>query len=81
MRAIRLHARLEWRRKLKKKGWKTAKPKPLPPEVAMALQWDVTTPLRPWEWWQVDAEEWTFAQEVHAAYREGVEDAKSEPDG
>jgi hypothetical protein len=54
---------------------------PLPPDAWQALQWDVTTPLRPWEWWQVDAEEWTFAREVQAAYRQGVEDANAEKNG
>lgn len=54
---------------------------PLPPDAWQALQWDVTTPLRPWEWWQVDAEEWTFAREVQAAYRQGVEDANAEKKG
>ena len=49
-----------------------------PPEYVHYLQWDVTTPLRPWEWWQVDAEEWTEAREVHEAWRQGVADAEAE---
>lgn len=75
MNAVRLHARSQRRKELGQKGVKV---KPLPERAAVALQWDVTTPLRPWEWWQVDAEEWTFARDVHAAYRQGVDDANAE---
>ncbi len=41
------------------------------------LAWDIS-PLRPWEYWQADAEDWTEAQAVHEAYREGQDDAKDE---
>ena len=41
------------------------------------MAWDLG-PVRPWEWWQIDAEEWTEAQAVQAAYREGQADARDE---
>lgn len=44
------------------------------------MAWDLG-PVRPWEWWQIDAEEWTEAQAVQAAYREGQADARDEAKG
>ena len=51
---------------------------PFPEGVAHYLQWDVS-PVRPWEWWQIDAEQWTEAQEIQHAWRDGVQDANDEP--
>jgi hypothetical protein len=51
---------------------------PFPDGVAHYLQWDVTTPLRPWEYWQQDAEEWTEAKEIQSAWKAGVSDADEE---
>jgi len=51
----------------------------LPPEVIPYLHWDLS-PMRPWEWWQMDAEAWTEAVEVQEARRMGVEDANAEKD-
>lgn len=41
------------------------------------MSWDLG-PVRPWEWWQIDAEEWIEAQAVQAAYRDGITDAREE---
>lgn len=48
-----------------------------PPEAFPYINWDMSPP-RPWEWAQADAEAWTEAQGVHAAYREGIQDARDE---
>ena len=57
------------------------KDRPFPPEYAHYLYWDVTTPVRPWEWWEIDAEAWHEARAVQAAYRQGVDDANAEEKG
>lgn len=44
------------------------------------LAWDLS-PVRPWEWWQIEAGEWIEAQAVQAAYRDGIADAKAEAKG
>lgn len=49
-------------------------------EVAHYLNWDLS-PVRPWEWWEIDAEEWTEAVEVQQARQEGIADAESEKHG
>lgn len=41
------------------------------------MAWDLS-PLRPWEWWEADAQEWTEAQAVQQAVRDGIEDANVE---
>ncbi len=41
------------------------------------LAWDLS-PLRPWEFWQADAADWTEAHAVRDAYQDGVADAKDE---
>ncbi len=50
---------------------------PPPPELFPYIHWDVS-PLRPWEWRQADAEDWTEAQAVHGAIEEGKQDAHDE---
>lgn len=42
-----------------------------------ALQWDLS-PLRPWEYWQADAQEWHEALSLVGAYRKGVESVEAE---
>jgi len=34
------------------------------------------SPVRPWEWWDIDAEEWSEAVEVQQAWRAGMADAE-----
>jgi hypothetical protein len=34
--------------------------------------------MRPDEWWNQDAEQWTEATEIVRAFRQGIEDARSE---
>ncbi len=41
------------------------------------MQWDVS-PVRPWEWEELDAYQWTLAQEVQRAIREGLRDGKAD---
>ena len=41
------------------------------------LAWDLS-PLRPWEFWQADAADWTEAHAVRDAYQDGVAVAKDE---
>ena len=48
--------------------------------AAHLMAWDLS-PVRPWEWWAIDAAEWTEAQAVQAAYRDGQEDARGEAKG
>lgn len=48
-----------------------------PGQYAHFMAWDISA-VRPWEWWQLDAEEWIEAQAVQAAYREGQADARDE---
>jgi hypothetical protein len=49
----------------------------VPIELYRALSWDLS-PLRPWEYWQVDQAEWTEAIQVRIAYQDGVDDANDE---
>jgi len=39
--------------------------------------WDLG-PLRPWEYWQMPADDWEIAVALRRAYDEGVADAKDE---
>ncbi len=46
----------------------------IPPEpegIRHFLAWDLS-PLRPWEYWEMDAGEWTEAQAVRQAFDAGV---------
>lgn len=47
----------------------------MPESVERMLAWDLSQ-LRPWEYWQQDAEEWTDAVEVRNAFDEGVKSVK-----
>ena len=47
----------------------------MPPDgLIEALSWDLS-PLRPWEYWRVDAREWSRAVAMRNAYDEGRRDA------
>ena len=41
------------------------------------MAWDLS-PVRPWEYWELDATEWTEAEQTQAAFRAGLEDAEKE---
>jgi len=41
------------------------------------LRWDLSA-LRPWEFWQTDAREWTQAEQAMSEYRKGLADAEDE---
>lgn len=45
--------------------------------LTLALRWDLS-PLRPWEFWRVDAREWNQAEQAMSAYKAGIEDADEE---
>lgn len=51
-----------------------------PAWAAQYMSWDIS-PVRPWEWWEIDAGEWIEAHAVQAAYRDGVADARDEAKG
>lgn len=42
-----------------------------PPNLHRYLEWNLE-PLRPWEWWEVDAQEWTEATGLVKAFRKAV---------
>lgn len=46
-------------------------------ELWKAQQWDLS-PLRPWEWWQVDIVEFNQASQLITAFREGQREAMDE---
>lgn len=48
-----------------------------PAALARYMHWDLS-PVRPWEWGQIIAADWTEAQAVQDAYRAGIEDARAE---
>jgi len=48
----------------------------MPPGLDIALSWDLS-PLRPWEYWQQDACEWTEAVALRNAFDEGVRSVKA----
>lgn len=50
---------------------------PRPAGLDRVLMWDLS-PLRPWEWRDVDAHEWTEAQAIRSAFDEGVRTAQDD---
>lgn len=50
---------------------------PEPEGLSHILAWDLSS-LRPWEYWQVDAEEWTDATIVKQAFEDGAHDYHKE---
>lgn len=79
MSAVRRYAREKRRQELDLPSAKPHLP-PFPEGVSHYLSWDLS-PVRPWEWWEIDAEEWTEAVDVQQAWRQGIADAESEKKG
>lgn len=75
MSAVRKYARIKRRIELDIPG--NQELPPFPEGLGHYLGWDLG-PVRPWEWWDIDAEEWTEAQEVQAAWKQGIADAEAE---